>query len=280
MNVIEAIIIGAIQGLTEFLPISSSAHLEVIPWFFGWETPGLTFDVSLHLGTLVALLAYFWRDWCNMIRAFFASRRMDQNDYVKKFSEQERSDASLIIPIIIACIPAGISGVLFEGILEASIRSHPVYISLPLMAMGLLLFIADKMGKMQKDMHQLSFWDCIMIGIAQAFALIPGVSRSGITITAGLLCGLKRDAAARFSFFLGAPIILGAAGYKLMDIVIHGIPASEIKLFISGTLSAAAFGYLCIGFLLDYLKKRNMNIFVIYRFLLGAAIISVYLIRK
>jgi undecaprenyl-diphosphatase len=280
MNMIHAIILGIVQGLTEFLPISSSAHLEVIPWFFNWKELGLTFDVSLHLGTLIALLAYFWHDWYNMFRAFFASRRMSKNDYINEFPEEVRGDASLIVPIIIACIPAAITGTLFESTLEASVRSHPIYVVAPLMVMGLLLLIADRTAKTVKSMEDVTFWDCIIIGVAQAFALIPGVSRSGVTITAARFCGLKREAAARFSFFLGAPIILGAAAYKLLDVLKNGIPGSEVGAFIAGTLSATVVGYFCIGFLMDYLKKRSLNIFVIYRFALGMVITGVYLYRR
>ncbi len=280
MNLIESIILGIIQGLTEFLPISSSAHLEVFPWFFGWETPGLTFDVSLHLGTLVALLLYFWRDWYDMIRAYIASKRMSKDDYIAKFTDEQRGNASLIWPIIIACIPAGLAGVFLEDTLIASFREHTVYVVFPLVVLGIILLAADRKGKKVKSMEEMSVVDCLIIGVAQAFALIPGVSRSGITITAGLLCGLKRDAAAKFSFFLGSPIILGAAVYKLMEVFINGIPASEVSFFLIGTISAAIVGYLCIGFLMDYLKKRNVDIFVIYRFVFAAIIVMVYLQRK
>lgn len=279
MNTIHAIILGAIQGLTEFLPISSSAHLEAVPWFLGWKTPGLTFDVALHVGTLFALLAYFWREWYDMIRAYVGSKKLNRSDYESQFTSEQRSDASLIWPIIIACIPAGIAGILFEDVITLRFRSHPALIAIPLVALGILLLVADRIGRKSKPMDQITLKDCLIIGIAQAFALIPGVSRSGITITAGLFCGLKRDAAARFSFFLGAPIILAAAAYKLLGVAKHGLPSDQIAAFAMGIISATVVGYLCIGFLMDYLKKRRMDVFVIYRFVFSACIVAAYVLK-
>ncbi|MHB1458450.1 MAG: undecaprenyl-diphosphatase UppP [Armatimonadota bacterium] len=279
MNLVEAIILGAVQGLTEFLPISSSAHLSVIPWVFNWTTPGLTFDVALHLGTLFALLAYFWRDWYDMIYAYIGSKRFPKAEYEQKFTPEQRSHGKLIWPILIACIPAMIAGILLEDALDATFRTHPIYIAIPLTILGILLLIADRIGKKSKPLEEITLLDCIIIGVAQAFALVPGVSRSGITITTGLFCGLKRETAARFSFLLGSPIIFAAAAYKLLDIVKHGLPSGEAVLFITGTATAAIVGYLCIGFLMEYLKKRSMNIFVIYRFLFAAGIILVYFLR-
>lgn len=279
MSLIDAIILGAIQGLTEFLPISSSAHLSVIPWLFHWKTPGLTFDVALHMGTLLALTAYFWRDWYDMIRAYIWSKRLNKIEYEQKFTNEQRSNGALIWPIIIACLPAMIAGLLLEDILDNTFRGNPIYIAIPLMALGVLLLIADRTGKKMKQLGEITFKDCMLIGIAQAIALIPGVSRSGITITAGLFCGLRRDTAARFSFLLGSPIILGAALYKLIGIIDHGLPAGEANLFIAGTITATLVGYICIGFLMEYLKKRSMSIFVIYRFLFAAGIILVHMLR-
>jgi undecaprenyl-diphosphatase len=279
MSIIEAIIMGAVQGLTEFLPISSSAHLTVIPWILHWRSPGLTFDVALHLGTLFALLAYFWRDWYDMIRAYIGSKKLSKGEYEQKFTHEQRSNGSLIWPIIISCIPAMIAGVLFESKLDNTFRNHPVYIAIPLALLGILLIIADRTGKKTKPLDKITLKDCVLIGIAQAFALIPGVSRSGITITTGLFCGLKRETAARFSFLLGSPIIFAAAAYKLLDIIKHPLPSNEIVLFIAGTITAAIVGYLCIGFLIEYLKKRSMSVFAIYRFLFAAGIILVYMLR-
>lgn len=279
MNLIEAIILGAVQGLTEFLPISSSAHLAVIPWVFRWKEFGLTFDVALHVGTLFALLAYFWRDWYDMICSYIGSKKLSKAEYEQKFTAEQRSHGALIWPIIIACIPAMIAGVLLEKTLDSTFRSHPIYIALPLMVLGILLLIADRVGKKTKPLEEITLKDCMIIGVAQALALIPGVSRSGITITTGLFCGLKRETAARFSFLLGSPIILVAAAYKLLGIVKHGLPSGEAVIFLAGIITASIVGYLCIGFLMEYLKKRSMNIFVIYRFLFAAGIILVYMLR-
>ncbi|MHB0998051.1 MAG: undecaprenyl-diphosphatase UppP [Armatimonadota bacterium] len=276
MNVVQAIILGAIQGLTEFLPISSSAHLAIIPWALKWDTPGLTFDVSLHLGTLFAITAYFWRDWYEMISAYIGTTKFARKKISAKYSILNKSKGTLLWPIIVACLPAGIAGIGFEHLIENTFRENPYIIAYPMIILGILLLIADRYGKKTKPMESISPKDWIIIGLAQALAIIPGVSRSGVTITAGLFCGLQRDASARFSFLLGSPIIFGAALYKMLGIARDGLPSDQIVGFISGTLTATIVGYLCIGFLMEYLKKRSMGVFVGYRIAFGVGMLIIY----
>ena len=284
--IILAIILGIVQGLTEFIPISSSAHLIIVPWLFQWNDPileSLTFDVALHLGTLVALLWFFAPDWVRLIRAGVASlvERKIGGD----------PDRKLAWFIVIGTIPGGIAGVLAESKIEE--LYHPphepvqpaamIAIAVVLALLGLLLFIAERIARHVRGLDQVSLKDAILIGVAQAFAIFPGVSRSGSTITAGLALGLQRETAARFSFMLYAPIIAGA-GLKIVfdifkDIQTGAIAPNEIILFPIGFLAAAISGYLCIKFLLRYLQNHSTNLFVYYRWALAVLIVVVALVR-
>ena len=285
MLILQAILLGLIQGITEFIPISSSAHLIIIPWLFGWNSPileSLTFDVALHLGTLVALIVFFWQDWKNIIKAGFASI------IERKINNQP--ERRLAWFIIIATIPAAIAGLSFEHTIENYFHSSPIQpnamltMALIIAMMGILLLLADQFSKRTKNLNQISFLDSILIGISQACALFPGVSSSGVTLTSGLALGYSREAAARFSFLLSTPIIAGS-GLKSLHHVYKGLKAgiitsSELMLFPIGLLSAAISGYFCIRFLINYLQKHSVNIFVYYRFALAALVIAVALMRK
>jgi undecaprenyl-diphosphatase len=248
MTIFQAIIFGIVQGVTEFLPISSTAHLILLPWFFGWPDPGLSFDVALHLGTLVALVIYFWKDWL----ALLAKPRM-------------------IAFIIAATIPGAVAGVLLESQVENALRS-PKLIALMLSLMALLLVVAELKGRRKKDLDQISWSDALTVGCAQAFALVPGVSRSGSTITAGLFTGMKRETAARFSFYLSAPIIAGAVAKKMLDIFEAGIPAGQVSAFVVGIVVSGIVGYLSIAFLLRYLQTHNTFLFIYYRIALAIGV--------
>ncbi|MDI6826916.1 MAG: undecaprenyl-diphosphatase UppP [Armatimonadota bacterium] len=276
MYIIEAIILGAIQGLTEFIPISSSAHLIIIPWLANWKTHDLLFDVALHLGTLFALLSYFWREWYELVQAHIERSRL-KGDRLR--SRSSNSEVVLLWPIIFACIPAALSGMFFEHTIEYAIRNKPLLIGAVTIIMGVVLLAADKLGKQRRHINEITVKDWFIIGLAQALAIIPGVSRSGITITAGLLCGLQREAAARFSFLIGAPIIFGAGVYEFRKLFTDGLTSDQILPFILGIVAAGVVGYLCIGFLLNYLKKRSVGIFVAYRLLFGGVVIILALIR-
>lgn len=267
-------ILGAIQGLTEFIPISSSAHLIVIPWLLGWESFGLTFDVALHLGTLFALVAYFGREWYGLIRDSLRNTRLGSSSDVKR-----TTGVMLLWPIVIASIPAALAGRFLEEIIENQVRSSFLLVALVTIGLGILLLFADRYGAKKRTAGSVTIWDWLIIGVAQALAIIPGVSRSGVTITAGLACGLQRDAAARFSFLLGAPIILGAAVYELPSLLQASLSAPELLPFAVGILSSAVVGYLCIGFLMSYLRTRSTAIFVGYRLVFGSVVVVLSLIR-
>jgi undecaprenyl-diphosphatase len=248
MTIFQAIIFGIVQGLTEFLPVSSTAHLILLPWFLGWPDPGLSFDVALHLGTLVALVIYFWKDWL----ALLAKPRM-------------------IAFIVAGTIPGAVAGVLFESQVENALRS-PRIIALMLSLMALVLVIAELKGRRKKDLDQITWRDAISVGCAQAFALVPGVSRSGSTITAGLFVGMKRETAARFSFYLSAPIIAGAVAKKMLDIFEAGIPPDQVSAFVAGIAVSGIVGYLSIAFLLRYLQTHNTFLFIYYRIALAIVV--------
>lgn len=249
--ILESIILGILQGFTEFLPVSSTAHLIIFPWLFGWsgEINTLTFDIALHAGTLIALIVCFYKDWINLITI---NRR-------------------LLSLIIIASVPAGLSGFILNDLVELHLR-RPLIISFSLVVIGILMLYSEKRNR-QKPVEVMGFFDACFIGIAQALAIIPGVSRSGITISAGLLRGFGRDASARFSFLLSTPVIAGAT-------LLHGIKFFEnsssynISIFITGLFTSFITGVIAIKFLLSFLKKHPLNIFVYYRFLLSAVIIT------
>lgn len=278
MDVLQAVVLGAVQGLTEFIPISSSAHLVVLRWLFGWGAEDAGFntvlDVALHLGTLFALLAYFWREWYGMVKDYLRTTRIARPLGLN--SVRAQAQGVLLWPVIFACIPAGLAGVIFEDAAKSTFREQPILLAVALMGLGALLLLSDRIGRKSRPMEAVSARDWIIVGLAQALAIVPGVSRSGITITAGLFTGLRRDAAARFSFLLGAPIIFGAAIYEVPKVFQYNLAGPEIASFVLGILTSAIVGYLCIGFLISYLKKRSTGVFVLYRMLLGIAVIVSY----
>jgi undecaprenyl-diphosphatase len=286
ITIIEAIILGILQGITEFIPISSSAHLIIVPWLFGWTDPALTslsFDVSLHLGTLLAVLWFFWRDWVRLFHAAVAS--------IKERKIGADPDRRLAWLIVIGCIPGAIAGVLGESKIEELFHQPGVPIQPAAMIavaviialFGALLFLVDHLARHIRSLNQLSVKDAIVIGLAQALAIFPGVSRSGATITAGLALDLDRPSAAKYSFLLAAPLIAGAGAKSLVDVfrdVQSGaITSGEFVLFPIGFIAAAISGYLCIKYLLRFLQHHSMNIFVFYRWALAALIIVVALTR-
>lgn len=268
MTVFQAIIFGAVQGVTEFLPISSTAHLILLPWFLGWPDPGLSFDVALHLGTLVALLIYFRKDWIALIGSSVNLLR----------GRTSNPNARMALFIIVSTIPGALAGVLFEHQVETALRS-PKIIALTLSLMALVLVVAELKGRRKKNLEQITWSDAITVGLAQAFALVPGVSRSGSTITAGLFVGMTRETAARFSFYLSAPIIAGAVAKKMLDIFKIGLTADQMPPFIIGIVSAGVVGYLSIAFLLRYLQTHNTFLFVYYRIALAIVVFLAFWLR-
>jgi undecaprenyl-diphosphatase len=271
VTIIEAIVLGVIQGLAEFLPISSSGHLILVPWLLGWPSHGLTFDLALHLGTSIALLGYFWRDWFMLARAVIGGLV----DAKARASYEWR----LAWLIVIGCIPAAMVGVLFEDMIETAFR-QPALIALLLIAFGLILLVADRVGRRERALEQVTLTDALVIGAAQVLALMPGVSRSGITMTAGLFRGLDRGPAARFSFLLSAPITVAAALYKLRVLLTEPLTVSEAAAFLVGIITAAIVGALAIGFLLRYLQRQPVNLFVWYRLAAGAFVLGVVFVGR
>jgi undecaprenyl-diphosphatase len=265
MSIFQAIVFGAVQGLTEFLPVSSTAHLILLPWFMGWPDPGLAFDVALHLGTLVALLIYFRTDWLELIGASLGMVR----------GRTRTPDAKMAMLIVGATIPAALAGALFESKVENALRA-PQLIGVSLIGMALVLVVAEAAGRRKKTLDDLSWSDAMAVGAAQAFAIIPGVSRSGSTITAGLFRSMKRDAAARFSFYLSAPIIGGAVAKKSLDILKSGLGLEQMTPFIIGIISSGIIGYLSIAFLMRYLQTHNTYLFVVYRVALGIVVLLAF----
>lgn len=266
MPLYQAIWLAIIQGFTEFLPISSSAHLTVLPALMGWKDPGLGFDVALHAGTLAAIVIYFFRDWVQVIANglgfSYRGRRPDENN------------RWLLWFLVIGTIPGGLAGLKFQKYAETSWRSLYVLAAAEII-LGLILFVADKVGREKNGLDQMNLFDAIMIGIAQAFAIVPGVSRSGVTITAARFLHFDREAAARFSFLLSAPIIAGAAAKDALDLYKEGGIPPDMRLpYMVGILVSAFVGVLVIAFFLKYLRRHSLNLFVWYRIGFGIIVIA------
>ena len=275
--VIQAALVGLLQGLTEFIPISSSAHLELAPWIAGWESDGLigslAVDVFLHLGTLVALLVYFARDWLRYFGAWVASVRERRIG-----DDSERRIAWLLI---LATIPAAVIGFSLEGFIEESLHGDNdgarLAIAGFLVIGATLLWLADRFGRRERELDGVTTGTALAIGLSQALALLPGISRSGATITAGLGLGLKREAAARFSFLLASPITLGAGLYGSRHMLTESHSGTEWLAIGVGFAVAALSGLLAIGFLLAWLRRRSVAIFSLYRVGFAAVIVLLVL---
>jgi len=265
-----AIVLGIVQGLGEFLPISSSAHLILARWFFGWDSiiknagPNIdiALDVALHVGTLVAVLIYFFKDWLEITISGFTQGLKTR-------------EGKMFWYLVAATIPGGVAGLLLESKIEAIFRSAPLVIAAGLTAMGIILYFVDKCYLQRITFEKITFKQAFLIGCSQALALIPGVSRSGITMTTARMMGFTREAAAKFSFLLATPIIAGAALKHAPDIIHHIFD----PLFLVGTITSAIVGLFCISFLLKYLQKNNFAIFAIYRIVLAIIIVIVYYVR-
>jgi undecaprenyl-diphosphatase len=272
--VIQAALVGLLQGLTEFIPISSSAHLELVPWMAGWESDGLigslAFDVFLHLGTLVALLIYFARDWLRYLRAWLASLRERRIG-----ADPDRRVAWLLV---VATIPAAIIGFALEGFIEEAFHGDNDTARLAiagfLVVGATALWLADLLGRRQRELADLTPGRAVTIGVSQALALLPGISRSGATITAGLALGLTREAAARFSFLLAMPITFGAGLYGSRRLLTETHTGAEWLAIGVGFVVAAVAGLAAIGFLLAWLRRRSVAVFSIYRIAFAVLIVA------
>ena len=262
MDILQAGILGLVQGLGEFLPISSSAHLVIVPWLFNWEDPGLTFDIALHIGTLIAVAIYFWKDWLQLI--------------TKGVTDARSREGRLFWYLVLATIPGAMIGLLLEKKAETSFR-NPVLIAIMLISLGIVLYWVDRKSAKKIEAENISLKTSFLIGLSQALAIIPGVSRSGITMTTGLFLGLTREGAARFSFLLSAPIIFGAAIVKVPHIIAN--PAVITTNFIVGMVVSCVTGIASIGFLLRYVQTKTFLPFAWYRFILGALILTIVFLK-
>jgi len=276
---LQAAVLGIIQGLTEFLPISSSGHLILARALLGWEMLADThlnkvFDVALHAGTFFALVVYFWTDLLRLISAFATTLLHGLA------GDPDRRMACLIV---IGTIPGALAGVQFQKVIENTL-GRPLLVAGQLIVFALLLYAADRWSRKARAMAEASWWDGILVGLAQAVALAPGVSRSGITITTGLALGMRREAAARFSFLLSVPIVGGTAAYSFFRLVgTHGsapLPPGAVGMFLVGMIAAAVSGYLCIKYFLGYLQRKSLTPFVLYRIGFGGLLIGYFALAR
>lgn len=264
MNLLHAALLGLIQGATEVLPISSSGHLILIPRLLGWPDSGLTFDVALHFGTFLAIFIYFRKDVATLVR----------DGLTGLYQPGEQKTLRLPWMIVLASVPAAIAGKTLEHPIEEFFRSSPLMIALMLILFGLGLGLADRYGKKLHDVASLTLGTAMLVGCFQCLALVPGVSRSGITITAGLLLGLARTDAARFSFLLSLPIVFGAALLKGLHLLKHGIEPGMAMPMLVGVVVSTVVGYLSVAFLLKFVQNRTLWPFVWYRIAVGIGIMA------
>lgn len=267
MTLARAIVLGILQGLGEFLPISSSGHLIVVPWLFGWPDSGLSFDVALHLGTLVAVAAAFWRDWLRLIGAFLRA--------LPRGRVLQDPDARLLVYLALASVPGALAGLLLEKWADTVFRS-PALVASMMALMGFVLWVADRRANRSAS-ETVSLRDALLIGCAQALAIVPGTSRSGSTIAAALFLGHRREGAARFSFLLALPITAGAALVKVPHLFRDGSDHGPV---LAGMVAAAIAGFLAIRLLLSYVRSRTYTPFVAYRFAFAVFVWIVVLWRN
>lgn len=272
MPIHQAVILAILQGFTEFLPISSSAHLALAPWLLGWQDQGLTFDIALHFGTLLAVLIYFFRDLLQLTLAGFGINAGNDPEL--------RENRSLFWMLVAGTIPVGVAGLLLKHAAETTFRT-PWVIGAMLIVVGVLMGYAERVARLHKRVSHVSWADALAIGGAQALAVVPGTSRSGITITAGLFRGLDRESAARFSFLLSTPAIAAAALDAFYDLYkAGGIPAGQHGVFFSGMLVSAITGCICIALFLRFLRNQTLRFFVVYRIVFGILILALAFFRR
>ncbi|MBT4723003.1 undecaprenyl-diphosphatase UppP [Candidatus Falkowbacteria bacterium] len=271
MLFIYSIVLGIVQGITEFLPVSSSGHLVLLHNILNFDfEQNLAFDTALHLGTGFALVLFFWNDIKKYVITFFK--------FISGSKSVVKSEIDFVFKLIVATIPAVVLGLLFETIIETKLRSEWVVVS-TLIIVAVIFLLVEKYSKPKKGMEELTFFKAILIGVAQAFALIPGVSRSGITIVAGMSSKLKRSEAARFAFLLGIPVILGAGFYQIFKLDFSTLESTMIRIFVIGFLASFISGLLVIKFLMKYLTTHKLNVFAWYRIGLAIILILYFLMR-
>ncbi|MFN7996236.1 MAG: undecaprenyl-diphosphatase UppP [Bryobacteraceae bacterium] len=272
MPLYQVVVLAIVQGLTEFLPISSTAHLYLTSWLLGWKAESLTFDIALHIGTLLAVLIYFFRDWLQIIA----------NGLGMTYGRDEELERNrgLLWLLMLGSIPVGVAGVLFNKQAEGAWR-NPMVMGTMLVVIGLLMALAERTGRKTRDVAGINFVDASVIGVAQALAVVPGTSRSGITITAGLFRNINREAAARFSFLLSTPAIAAAAAKATYDLVKHKAfePGMETA-FLVGIAVSAVTGLVVIAWFLRYLRHRSLWLFVFYRIIFGIIVLALAFFRR
>jgi len=280
IEIIRSLIIGGVQGVSEFLPISSSGHLVLIPYVFKWNYNGLAFDIALHFGTVIAIVAYFWKDWMSIITSGIKNFQFKISNLKSNPNDQmtnSKYPPNLLWQILVASIPAMIFGLLFNDLIDKTFHSSSnlgmIVIAINLIIFGVVLWLVDKKSKSILKIKSAKYWNTFLIGLAQCIALVPGVSRSGITMTAGRALGLDRKSSARFSFLLATPAMLGAFVLSLKHMQQYNVE------FILGTLSSAIFGFFAIKYLLKYLEKGSFSVFVWYRIILAFIIFAIYFTR-
>lgn len=261
MTVLEALVLGIVQGVTEFLPISSSGHLVLVPWLFGWSEPGLAYSAFLHWGTLLAVLAFFRHDLYRILLAWLMSLRD------RSFEDPEGRIAWWII---IATIPAGVIGLVFQDFFE-TLFSSPRIVACFLLFTALILTLSERLGGQKKPAYEMQWYDALMVGLAQAAAITPGISRSGATIGAGLLRGITRASATRFSLLLMVPAIFGAGVLSSLDLAKEGLLSYKWLVLMIGFISAAISGYFAIRWMVSYLTRHPLTVFAIYCAIVGAS---------
>jgi undecaprenyl-diphosphatase len=272
MPLLQVIVLAVVQGLTEFLPISSTAHLYLTSWLFGWQLEGLDFDIALHLGTLLAVLLYFAGDWIQIIAQGFGVR-MNRDEELKH-------NHMLLWLLAIGSVPIGIAGVVFKNQAETTWR-NPFVIGGMLIAVGVLMYLAENAGRQQRDLSSINLPDALTIGIAQALAVVPGTSRSGVTISAGLFRNMTRESAARFSFLLSTPAIAAAAGSALHHMYKNGGLRGVLNTdFLVGVAVSAITGCFVISWFLHYLRRSGLRPFVYYRIVFGIIVLALAFIRR
>ncbi|MBZ5620735.1 MAG: undecaprenyl-diphosphatase UppP [Acidobacteriia bacterium] len=273
MSLLQVVILAVVQGLTEFLPISSTAHLYLTSWLLGWQTESLDFDIMLHLGTLIAILLYFLKDWLQIVAQGLGMRF--------GHDQELKHNQMLLWLLAIGSIPIGVGGFLFNKQAETIWRT-PIVMGTMLVAVGIVMWLAEEWSRKLRDVGSLNLIDAITIGVAQALSIVPGCSRSGITISAGLFRNLTRESAARYSFLLSTPAIGGAALKALYDIHKHGggLHALVTTQFVVGVLVSAVTGCVVIAWFLQYLRHSSLRPFVYYRVIFGIIVLALAFIRR
>lgn len=269
---LQALILGVVQGLTEYLPVSSSGHLVLVPYIFNWNSKlinSMEFGVAVHFGTFVGVFFFFIKEWLSMAKTFFTG--------IGSAERRKQPEWKLLWSIILGTVPGAVLGVLFEGVIEEKLRS-PLQVAVLLVVMGVFMFVADRVSKKDKTISDLTYLKAFVIGLFQSVALMPGVSRSGITISIAMLLGFRRDDSAKFSFLLSTPIIAGACLFEGKDII-GSFGRDGISVFLIGVVSSAIVGYLAVKYLIKFLQKNTLDVFVYYRLILGLLVLGLMLFR-